>query len=177
MQNTNAYEKALLATCQNYLIFVVTEQTLLQVATNAWEPKLQRISAWLCLKPWDTREKSRAESGPHSSGWLKDLIPTSPVSSFQLDTGIVELFFFLDKSGREQLVPDIMCYGDYILLLNSPFTYVCLWILPWLLFYWIHFHSRQNLSCHHVYFPFHVPVTWNYVFQIGSERKKSRNKN
>lgn len=33
----------------------------------------------------------------------------------------------------------------------AKFTlHICLRILPWLLFCWIHFHSRQNLSCHHV---------------------------
>lgn len=44
MLNINAYEKVSFATCQNYLIFVVMEQTLLQVSTDAWEPELQGTS-------------------------------------------------------------------------------------------------------------------------------------
>ena len=156
MLNISAYEKVSFATCQNCSIFVVAGQTLLCVATNAREPELRGTSALLFSKPWDTREKSLADSG---AAWLrlalmaKYLIPTRTVRSFQFDVQIAEQFLVLHKSGRKQLgriAPDILSYSDCILLLNSAFMYVSLWVLPWLPFSWTLVHSRQNLCCNHV---------------------------
>lgn len=174
MLNSNAYEKALLATCQNHLIFVVTEQLLLQVATNAWEPMLQGISPWLCLKPWDTREKSLAEIG-FSQLRLTE-VSYSHKYCFQFPAWYRNCGVMLFSRQVREKAGSSWHYMLWWLHFIAKFTlHICLSVdlaMATFLLNKFPFKAKSFLPpCVISITSSYVPITWNYIFQIGSERR------
>lgn len=152
---------------------------LASIATNAWEPKLQGTSAWSCLKPWDTREKSLAESGPPQLRLTE--ISYSHKHCFQFPAWYRNCGTILFSRQVWEKASSSQHYVLWWLRFFAKFTlHVCLstdLAMATVLLNTFPFKAKSFLPpCVISIASFYVQITWNYVFHIGSERKKSRNK-